>query len=247
MIDAIEKGSVKKTIDGRSEDVSCVIRYVGRDYLEPILRLQELIRQHLPSPDIFRIDTEEYLAAQFMRPESVIAAVCKGEVIAYSIASFPKTNGDWFGADFEASQTDLKLCAHLETTAVHPCFRGNGLQRKLNGHHLSFLKDSGILYVCCTTSPKNFYSMRNLFSHGFMIKALKPKFGGLMRYILHKDFRVIERSWRDVVSISIEDIQKQQELLTEGYCGIAAAKNGSGVCVDYGLPVLGRTTSEGTR
>ncbi len=216
------------------EEVSCRMCYVGIDHLESILRLQEIVRLDLPCPEIFRIDPEAYLRRQFVRRESVIAVFCNDRIIAYSIVSFPGKDADHFGRDLGMGEADLGRCAHLETTAVHPHYRGNGLQRKLCGHHLDVLKDLGFLHVCCTTSPQNYHSIRNLFFHDFCVGALKPKFGGLLRYVLHKELGAPARSWKDVRNVPSGDLEAQQQLLRDGFYGFSVSKEGPGFCVGFG-------------
>ena len=60
-----------------------------------------------------------------------------------------------FHRSLNLSDEDLKKLAHLQAIAVHPHFRGYGLQRKLAAAHLKVLERTGYEHICCTVSPKN--------------------------------------------------------------------------------------------
>jgi len=122
------------------------------------------------------------------------------------------------------AEEDLKKLAHLQAIAVHPHFRGFGLQRELVAAHLKVLESSGYEHICCTVSPKNPVSLNNLLSCGFRVRALNPKFAGWWRYILYKNVNwpmtgTDMAATGDETAINCLNIECQRELIQRGYEG----------------------------
>jgi hypothetical protein len=114
---------------------------------------------------------------------------------------------------------ELERVGHLQATAVHPDYRGGGLQRAMGAVHLGVIENMGATHVLCTVSPRNPVSLRNILANGFVIMGLKLKFEGIWRYIMYKNLLqpVYLRSCHTVIRGS--DIEGQRDLLGKGYLG----------------------------
>ncbi len=196
----IERSTLKKRSvepSGRrnegDETADCELAFIGKTYLQDILELQEIVSRSLPDKDLFRISSEYALSDLFITERSFIGVFVKDRVsgesrlIAYSIIRLPGKSSENLGEDIGLSAEDLKRTAHLKALAVHPEFRGCSLQRKMMELHLGVLKEMGYRHVCSTVSPKNYFSLKNFFSKGFVIRGLKIKYGSMLRYIMHRD------------------------------------------------------------
>jgi ribosomal protein S18 acetylase RimI-like enzyme len=217
---SIMAGKIKKN-RGQSSQESIIydLRFLNESSLQPVSNLQELIAGGLPSPEIFRLHDDVYFKSLLTRDRSVIGAVVDESLVAYSLISVPGKGEENLGRDICIPEEELERVAHLQAAAVHPAYRGNGLQRIMGAAHLKVIEEMGFEHVLCTVSPKNPISLRNLLSNGFVIKGLKPKFGGAWRYIMYKNlFRpVCLRSCPVVIKGS--DIEGQLDLLSKGYMG----------------------------
>jgi len=71
-------------------------------------------------------------------------------------------------------------------------------------------------------------------SCGFMIRGLKPKFGGYMRYIMYKNFDHFFRSSPEKIDLIGNDIIGQINLLNLGYQGFEIELTRNGYKVLYG-------------
>jgi hypothetical protein len=178
---------------------------------------------NLPDKQIFRLTTVREFREILRRRESVIGIHSNGSLIAYNIVSIPGKDDDNFGADIGISPEELCKVAHLKAVVVHPEFRGSGLQRKMAAIHLKVLRDAGFKHVCSTVSPKNCISVKNHLASGFVIRGLKVKYGGLLRYIMYKNiFEVphhLTKSVAEVESVGSSDLERQKELLDRGFVG----------------------------
>ena len=71
----------------------------------------------------------------------------------------------------------------MDTAAVHPDFRGRGLQRRLIQEAEQVLEGRILM---CTIHPDNQYSLKNALSLGYTIQKTVARYGSI-RYILRKD------------------------------------------------------------
>lgn len=235
----IESGKLRRNgrLSCRGELVSAEVmdypyemKYLCKDSLRDLARLQSLIAENLPEPEIFRLHDESDLKDIFQGEHSVIGVTTAKGLAAYSIIRIPGLADDNLGTDLNLTEKEKMKVAHLQATVVHPHFRGNGLQRKMARAHLEQIAEMGYEHVCCTVSPKNPVSLSNILSCGFVIRGLIPKFGGWWRYIMYKgtpgpsptstgsgNLKGVE------VRVRCSDIDGQIDLLERGFVGVRSA------------------------
>jgi len=208
------------------------MKYLHRGSLPDLLSLQNVIAANLPSPEIFMLHDDMYFREVLRLDRSIIGVTGEKELIAYSIIRIPgrsnDNHNDNLGRDINLPEEELAKVAHLQAVAVHPAYRGNGLQRKLTSAHMGVIEEMGYEHICCTVSPKNPVSLANMLSCGFVIEALTPKLQAWWRYILHKDILLPgpiygeepeSGVWRKATIIHISDIEGQLGLLKRGFKG----------------------------
>ncbi len=188
----IEAGSIRPRkgfspeCESQEEEVSYKMCFLGKEAVQDMLKLQSQIELNLPEPELFRLHDEDFFQDIFCRERAAVGVLTEEGLIAYSIIRVPGDSVDNLGRDIGLPQTDLCQVAHLQAVAVHPAFRGNGLQQRMAKYHLSAIEEMGFLHVCCTVSVKNPVSLSNILLSGFIIKGLSPKFNGWWRYILYR-------------------------------------------------------------
>jgi hypothetical protein len=214
------------------------MKFLEKGSLPDLMRLQSVIAANLPCPEIFMLHDEKYFQEALRLERSVIGVVTKEGLIAYSIIRIPGHCDDNLGRDIDLPEEELPKLAHLQAAAVHPAYRGNGLQRKLTYAHLAVIEEMGCEHVSCTVSPKNPVSLANYLSCGLAIEGLRPKMQGWWRYILHRNILLPNSSNMDLaaihgVGIKISDTNGQLDLLKRGYRGIKIACLPTGAEVFY--------------
>jgi ribosomal protein S18 acetylase RimI-like enzyme len=212
------------------------MKFLQTGSLPDLMSLQNVIAANLPSQEIFMLHEEKYLQEALRLERSVLGVTAEEGLIAYSIIRIPGHSNDNLGRDIDLPEEVLSKVAHLQAAAVHPAYRGNGLQRKLTFAHMAVIEEMGCEHVCCTVSPKNPVSLANYLSCGLVIEGLRPKMQGWWRYILHKnilhpnsidmDGAVVHGVW-----IKISDTDGQLDLMKRGYrgCKIACIAKGAEV------------------
>ena len=231
----IETGRLKRKRNTPYQDeVYYEIHFLDETHLEEVMQLQETIIHNLPDKEIFRQHSIDYIRDHFKKENSVIGIFTEDGLIAYNVLYFPGEDGDNFGADIKLPNDEFDKVVHLETVAVHPDYRGNSLQKRMEEIHLGVIKKLGYIHVCCTVSPKNFPSIRNLFSNGLVIKGLKIKFGNRLRYIMYRNILNSSSIWPLEIRVSSLNIEYQVDLLNRGFLGYKATELPEGFGICYG-------------
>ena len=91
-----------------------------------------------------------------------------------------------YGYDLGFDQKDLLRVINMDNAAVHPDYRGRGLQRKLMEKAEAELRERGSFILLCTIHPDNTFSLNNALSRGFLIQKKLNKYNSV-RYFLRKD------------------------------------------------------------
>ncbi|MDD2836154.1 MAG: hypothetical protein PHY05_08380 [Methanothrix sp.] len=195
------------------------MKFLDAGSLAELLELQNIIAANLPFPEIFMLHDEEYLRDVFSRDHSAIGVRVGEMLIAFSIIRIPGLAHDNLGRDINLPEEELGKVAHLQAAAVHPAYRGHGLQRKLTFAHLNVIEELGYEHACCTVSPKNPVSLGNYLSCGLAIEGLRPKMHGWWRFILHRNIRQANQLGIEQKRIAISDIAGHLDLLSKGFKG----------------------------
>lgn len=90
-----------------------------------------------------------------------------------------------YGYDLGFTEAELLRVINMDTAAVHPDYRGLGLQRKLMQTAEKELSGAGERILLCTVHPDNRFSLQNVLSQGYTIEKKLEKYGSV-RYILRK-------------------------------------------------------------
>ena len=231
----LKAGEIKRNKSMPSQkSVHYEMRFMDESHLTEIVKLQNIITHFLDDKEMFRTHSPEYFLEHFQIKNSTIGTFTSEGLIGYSILYFPGDREDSFGFDLSLDGDDMDQVVHLATVAVHPAYRGNSLQRIMQGIHLEIAKGMGYEHACCMVSPKNRPSLQNIFWHGLMIKALKLKFDHRLRYIMHKNLSHPLRDCHEEFKINNWDLKTQSGLLNRGYIGLGMIASKDGFLISYG-------------
>lgn len=109
-----------------------------------------------------------------------------GNIAGVFVVRFPGKQEDNLGRDIGLPKEELKKVAHMESIAILPEYRGNGLQYSLMQTAERDVRRRGYKHLMCTIHPDNVYSKNNAVRQGYEVVMTKEKYGGLIRDILLK-------------------------------------------------------------
>ena len=87
------------------------------------------------------------------------------------------------GYEMGLGEDELFRVIHMDTAAVHPDFRGRGLQRRMMAQAEEDLRGKILM---CTIHPDNRFSLNNALKLGYRIEKRIGRYGSV-RYVLRKD------------------------------------------------------------
>ena len=163
-------------------------RASGED-AEMMADIIEKVWEHIDNKHWFIADDSEYTTRILKEGSSLgYKAVEKdsGAVAGVFIVVLPGMKEENLGRDIGLAQEELKKVAHMESVAILPSYRGNGLQYSMMQRGEADLKKMGYKYLMCTVHPDNYYSRNNVIRQGYEVVLTKEKYGGYIRDILLK-------------------------------------------------------------
>jgi len=223
-IPKVETGEPAKTERGEVLSVPYTMRYLDESYLQQVLDLQAMIVQNLPSPDLLQPFPPDFMRQHVRNKGRIIGVLADNELIAFRALYFPDMDDhEWnLGFDIGLQDSELSKVANLQMVCVNPLYRGNQLGLKMNRHAIRFLKeDTDYIHLCATVHPRNHWNVRVLMKSGFVIRNLKEKYGGKLRYIVYQNLREpIKIISSGEVLVKHMDIDEQKKVLKRGFLGI---------------------------
>jgi GNAT superfamily N-acetyltransferase len=224
----LKKGIIARHIGDAIEQESYEMRIINEKELEEVVALQGLVYSKLPNKQVLYIDSYDEMMMDMRLGAKILGVFNQSqELIAYRYVGFPGYDNKNLGYDVKLPKKELDKVVHLETTVVHPDYRGNGLQSLTLQEIIPVVKEMGYKHLLCTVSPQNYFSLFNIMKSGLKIKALKKKYGtdesgkdGLWRFILHRNLEQTSMlNPRELFKTAISDIERQERLIREGFIG----------------------------
>lgn len=209
------------------------VTYLAMTDLEQIEAVQQDVMDTLTEGSQYQsLSTEEFV--KLLTDRTLIGAYHKGTLIAFRALLIPPLDDEHLGYDIGYPSEGLERIIYQEVTNVHPDYRGYGLQQHL-GRLLMRELEHGSRFdlVCATVAPFNIPSLKDKFALGLRIGALKPKYGGKLRYIFMKELHSDWRPAGEATWLEMGETEQQGALLKEGWYGTSMTRDGERWLVKY--------------
>ena len=109
-----------------------------------------------------------------------------GEIVGFFIVKYPDDNEN-LGKYLGFSEEQLEKVILMDSAAIHPEFRGNGLQGKMLIEVERKIDTQKYRYSMCTVHPDNIYSLHNMQKYGYEVKKTVRCYGDNIRHVLLKE------------------------------------------------------------
>jgi len=222
----LETGMIKEKLDDSSiREADYTMTLLDKSHMPQIMDLQEIIVKNLSRSDMLQSFSFDFMK-EHIGPNGFIMGVFVGALlVAFRNVYYPDSrDAEWnLGIDIGLSDQELTRVANLQMVCVHPGFRGNSLAYKMNRHALRILKEQSIRYhICATVSPYNYWNIKILLNSGFVIRKLKDKYGGKLRYVVYQNLKSpMHFDEGTTVSARLSDFEEQKKIFNAGLCGVA--------------------------
>lgn len=203
---------------GRSQIVPCEIATMTIADHREAERLHHEVTHGL-SPEIFSPTPPEDLV-RLLGTEGIALGVWYGPRLVSMRAI--QTDRDWVNEvliKMSLSPDEDNTTAFTEHCIVDRDFRGNNIQFMTHYKMESYIADR-FERITTTVSPRNPFSLKNVFACNFLVVGIKELYGGYTRYVMEKNFVSPASIWSNGhLTIPIPDIERQRRLLDEGFVG----------------------------
>lgn len=182
---------MKKNIEIKNssgKNIKALIMTLSNEHIDKILKLQDDIFNMLEDKSLFAKTQKEEFEDMINKNGELIGIVTEeNNLIAFGAMVKPELEEFNLGYDLNFEDEKLVKIAHMESTVVHPNYRGNKLQKIICENLEKVAKDKNCSIFCATVSPNNEFSLNTLLSLNYKIAIEKEKYGGLKRYIVIKE------------------------------------------------------------
>ena len=182
---------MKKNIIINKKDGTAVkaeIKKLNKYYLDKVFNLDREVYKGLENKEFYFCSSREEFEDSLSGNGQVIGCVIPetDELIAMGVYKTYGYNEHNYGYDFNIKGKELLKVGQIESTVVHPKYRGNGLQLLICRIIEDIARENGNSMISATAAPDNKYSVNTFLKLGYEVMADKIKYGGLRRYVLMK-------------------------------------------------------------
>lgn len=162
------------------------IRRGTPDDLEAFISLLTMVRDNMEQKEWFYLAPPEVFREQMAGGVLELWVAMDGDRLAAALDLLhPGLEAYNYGYELGFDREQLWKVVHMDTAAVHPDYRGLGLQRRLLEMAEQEMRGKGETYLLCTIHPDNRFSLNNALKQGYEIQMTGPKYGS-RRHILCK-------------------------------------------------------------
>lgn len=154
---------------------------------ENYIRFLDDIKAAMTQKDWFYLDPPD-VVREMMADGTMELWLAKDEdrLAAVFAVLHPGLHSYNYGYDLDLCEEELLQVVHMDTAAVHPEYRGWGLQARMVHMAEQELSDGRKRILLSTVHPENRYSLHNMLQQGYEIQKRVGKYGS-ERFILRKD------------------------------------------------------------
>ena len=169
-------------------DNTFTIRLAGPEDSVKVHDIMVKAYESLSDKNFFICDDLPYVENIINNPQEGFALLCMADdkPAGTLLVRLPGLKEDNLGRDLMLGEDKLMNVAHMESAAVLPEFRGNGIQKKLLIYGKGYLAEHfpAVKYITATVVPLNIPSLKSFKAAGFKEMLTKEKYNGHMRIIL---------------------------------------------------------------
>jgi GNAT superfamily N-acetyltransferase len=165
------------------------IRKETGENLEGFIRLLTDIRETMEQKDWFFLDPPEVFRKLMDEGIMELWVAMDGDRLAGALDILHPGYGEYnygYGLGFDREQ--LLQVVNMDSAAVHPDYRGLGIQGRLLEAAEQALRGKGERYLLCTIHPENRFSLNNALKQGYAIVKTGPKYGSVRHFLCKKIF-----------------------------------------------------------
>jgi hypothetical protein len=194
--------------------------------LDAVFALHLAATAAIGRPDLIKPESREFFQRILAGGGTIIGAFRDRTLVGYGVLQTDLPPSE--DARPQLGLTSRDVLAKLAGESVQPVAWGAGTDDVLIDLRIAEARRAGIRHLYSTSAPGNARSWANLLDAGFAVRGLIEKYGGHLRYLLHRDLHAAEPQARGGVWCDMDDIARQRTLIAAGHAGIAWRRRADG-------------------
>ena len=196
--------------------------------LDAVVALHRRSIEAVGRNDLIKPETSDFFARILGGGGRITGVWLDGAFVGYGVLQFDLPPSEDARPYLGLAEEDR--LAKLAGACVLPHAWGGGIHDALIASRIDQARQAGIAHLYATAAPGNARSWENLLAAGFGVRALVAKYGGHMRYLLHRreEPEPAQPAGDDGVWCGAEDTEGQQALLADGRWGRAWRRRDDG-------------------
>lgn len=167
--------------------MSITIRKGNTKDTERFIRLLHEVKASMTDQAWFFLDPDDEIRDLMNSGKMQLWLAEEGERIAGAFdLIIPELDPCNYGYDLGFDDDRLLRVVQMDTAAVHPDYRGLGLQKMLMETAEKEIRKSPGRILLCTIHPDNRFSLQNVLKQNYTIEKKVEKYGSV-RFVLRKD------------------------------------------------------------
>ncbi len=152
-----------------------------------IFRVMKDVHRELEDKSLYVCDDFEFVKEHIEDHGFTLVAFNEAEeIVGFLIVRYPMLMEDNLGRDLELPGEELTKVVHMESVAVLPDYRGQGLLLQMLQEAEALIDANDYTYYLTTVSPGNPASYKSFEKNGYRPVLEKKKYGGHIRKIYYK-------------------------------------------------------------
>ncbi len=204
------------------------IRYrrLGESDLDAVYALHRLAIDAVGRPDLIKPESKDFFRRILSGGGLVTGAFEKDRLLGYGVLQLDLPPSEDARPELGLA-TEVRL-AKLAGASVLPDAWGAGIHDALIRMRIDDAIEVGVRHLYATAAPGNFRSWENLVEAGFSVRGLIQKYGGHLRYLLHRDLEADPAGTGDGEWCMVSDVERQKALLSDGRAGLRGRRRDDG-------------------
>ncbi len=233
----VESGTLTRR-NAKTQPVPYEVHTLNMSHLEKVMEIQMLVIKNIAKDKYYEPDDEGLFRQGLKHDGLSFGMFIEDRIAGYMVSNFPEdAKIRNYGEYLELPESEMSSVINFESSAVHPDFRGLGINGRLKKLAVHELANVGRDHVIGTVSPYNLPSLKASLSAGVAIRKLKSLYGGRLRYVYHVNYKTpyyFDKS--ECIFVEVRNLKRQHELLSQGYAGITVRGTMDYYEVGFALP-----------
>lgn len=183
----LKKVKLSKVNGILTNNIYADFHFLSEENFADIMKLYNIVCDSMDNKSWLKVRDFQTLQKTIDDGGFIIGCYVDSELVACALCDVPGINEIDLLVGLDIDPVDIKNTYVSGFVMVHPKYRGNSLQLTLLDLRIDIAKNKGKKYIVTVAAVDNIYSLKNIESLGFRLKAQRSNEFGILRNIFVKN------------------------------------------------------------